>query len=210
MITFKKIIVPIVDTLGKVHLPYVDKRFNLDHYSMVKNILDGHEYAIGLVSTSGHFSNLMIKAANIFCKDKRKFKTKRTHSFIICNGRVIEATSKGLRECSLLKAIGQRDYVTIRIPNESFIPKVVQEGACFYLEKRIEEDSVKNISYDVEHDITNDRKLDCSESIYASLKFGYERVGQKEKITEVERFGILTWTPADAEFSKLFKTVYEN
>lgn len=205
------------NTIGKLSLPFVDKKFNLRDYFKIEKELSKLDvpFAIAIVTTYGHGSNLLIRFTNFLSKDKRKRKSRKTHALAIVetkNGkfRAVESIGKGVQEVTLLSAIGQRDEVKIRIPDKRYINDMVATFALGYINEVARRDEVKNIAYDSDHDLLNSDRYNCSELIFHALEHGYKRSGQASMIKIVERAGKKTWSPVDAEFSKLFRDLYDS
>lgn len=204
-------------TLGSWSLPYVDKKFNLNHYFQIESKLSELRvpFAIGVVTTYGHGSNILIKIAQMISKDKRKRKSKKTHALAIVetkNGkfRTAEEMGPGLQEVTLLSSIGQRDEVLIRVPNPRLVNDQVCSYALEYIRKVLAIDRMKNIEYDNDHNLESDERMDCSELIYHALNYGFKKAGQKSLIKTVNRGGKKSWAPVEAQFSELFVDVYDS
>lgn len=205
------------NTVGQISLPYVDKKFNLNHYFEIEKELAKLEvpFAIAVVTTYGHGSNILIKLAQILSKDKRKRKSNKTHALAIVetrNGkfRTVEAIGNGIQEVTLLSSIGQRDEIKIRVPNKSLVNNQVCEFALDYIRQVARRDDQENIAYDLEHDLLDPKRYDCSELIFHALNYGFEMAGQKTLTKTVKRAGKVSWAPVEAEFSKLFVDLYDS
>ena len=205
------------NTIGEWSFPWVEKKFNLNHYFAIERELAKLEvpFAIAVVTTYGHGSNLLIKGAQLLSKDKRKRKSNKTHALTIVdtkNGkfRTVEAIGNGIQEVSLLSSIGQRDEVKIRIPNKSLVNDQVCKFALDYIRQVARRDDQENIAYDLEHDLLDPKRYDCSELIFHALNYGFEMAGQKALTKTVTRGGKLSWAPVEAEFSKLFVDLYDS
>ena len=217
-------------TIGEMSLPFVDKEFNLDDYFQIEEMIRdlSNPFVVGIVKTKGHGSNLLIQGAQFFSKDKRKRKGEVTHALAhigIFNGfkhRVVESIGGGIRECSLLKAIGQRDIVVLRKPNPRLVNDMVCKHAIEYIKEVAKRDAIRNIKYDNGHDysiITMEElkdyskenvKFDCSETVMQALEHGFRMTSQASIIKMVKRGGKSTWTPADILYSDLFITIYDS
>lgn len=219
----KKIVQNLMAFIGKtsahIHMPYNRKKLDLNKYfELEKKLRDSLSvpFAIGLVSTDGEASNIFIKAANLFASNKKKSKSKITHSFayIDCiNGykhRVAEMTVNGFIINPLLSAIGQRDNVIIRVPNELLMPESVRRYAKDYLLGLAKKDEEGNIEYDFNHDNKDSEKMDCSEMIFLALKYGYEKADIRFPMMMETRLGYEAITPTDLEYSDLFVTIYDS
>ena len=217
-------------TIGEWHLPFVDKEFNLGDYFQIEEMIRdlSNPFVVGGVKTKGHGSNILIQTAQLFSKDKRKRKGEVTHALAhigIHNGfrhRVVESIGEGIRECSLLKAIGQRDIVILRKPNPRLLNDTLCRHAIEYIQAVADRDAVQNIKYDNDHDysvITMEElkdyskenvKFDCSETVMQALEHGFRMTGQASIIKMIKRGGKSTWTPADLLYSDLFVTIYDS
>lgn len=205
------------NTLGQWSFPWVEKKFNLNHYFGIERELAklNVPFAISVVTTYGHGSNVLINFAHKLSKDKRKRKSKITHALSIIetrNGkfRVAEAMGPGIQEVSLLSAIGQRDEVKIRVPNPKLMNDQVCSFALEYLRKVLAVDRAKNIPYDLEHDLMDPERYDCSELIFHAVSYGFEKAGQLNLLKPVSRAGKKSWAPVEAEFSELFIDIYDS
>lgn len=205
------------NTLGQWSFPYVEKKFNLNHYFKIEQELSklNVPFAIGVVTTYGHGSNILIHGAQLISKEKRKRKSNITHALTIIetrNGkfRTAEAMGPGIQEVSLLSSIGNRDEVKIRIPNPMLMNDMVCSHALDYIKRVLAVDRAKNIAYDVEHDLMDPERLDCSELIFHAVSYGFEKAGQKNLLKVVNRAGRKSWAPVEAEFSELFIDIYDS
>lgn len=205
------------NTLGQWSLPYVEKKFNLNHYFKLEKELAKLEvpFAIGVVTTYGHGSNLLIHGAQFLSKDKRKRKSNITHALAVIdtrNGkfRTVEAIGNGIQEVTLLSSIGNRDEVKIRVPNKNLVNNEVAKHALEYIRQVAERDFEENIAYDLKHDLLDQKRYDCSELIFHALNHGFEMAGQKALTKTVKRGGKVSWAPVEAEFSKLFVDLYDS
>ena len=208
-------------TIGTLHFPYVDKKFNLDHYFTIEKLIreQSHHFIVGLVKTNGHGTNLLVKIAT---RD-----SEIVHAFAhigIYKGykhRVIESVGTGIQEISLLSAIGQRDRVIPRAPNIKIIPVKVLDHAVNYCKEIAKRDSKQNIKYDNVHDYSTitygelcnynaDIKLDCSEVIMQALEHGFRKCNLHSPINRVQRGGKWTWSPLDILKSDIFTTIYDS
>jgi hypothetical protein len=204
------------NTVGEWHWPWVDKKFSLKDYFEIENKIRELDvpFVVGLVKTNGHGSNLLIGIAQSFTKDKRKRGSEITHALAhigVNKGykhRVVEAIGEGIREVSLLEAIGQRDKVILRVPNPKLLNDQVCKYAIEYLKDLADRDRELNIAYDNEHNYQNDEALDCSETIYHALSYGFEKAGHSNKVIMIERAGKKTWAPIDIRYSDLFIDLY--
>lgn len=205
-------------TLGKWHVPYNHKLFNLNDYFKIEEKLKELEvpFAIGLVTTYGNGSNLGIVLGNKLSKDKRKRKSKKTHLFIYAGSmeghkfRVVEQVGTGLQNTSLLCAIGQKDEVMIRIPNKKFIADPTSKLVIEYVSNLLDKDDVTPIPYDNAHRLDMDDTSDCSGLLWQALTYAFNELELENLLKTVDRIGIETYAPVDAEFSKLFTTIYDN
>lgn len=214
-------------TIGSWHWPWVDKSFDLsDYFETEQRIRDlSNPFVVGLVKTYGHGSNFLIRVAQCFSKDSCKDVTHALAHIGVFNGykhRVVEAIGEGIREVSLLQAIGQRDNVILKKPN----PKYLNDKCCKHIIEYIKEvakrDAVINIQYDNAHNyetITieeikdyseNNVKLDCSETIMQAIIHGLRMTGQRNYIQMKKRAGKMTWTPSDILHSELFIDFYDS
>jgi hypothetical protein len=205
------------NTIGKWSLPYVEKKFNLNHYFLIEKELSklNVPFAISVVTTYGHGSNLLISGAQKLSKDKRKRKSNITHALSIVetrNGkfRAAEAMGPGIQEVSLLSAIGQRDEVKIRVPNPKLMNDQVCSFALDYIKRVLAIDRTKNIPYDLDHDLMDPERYDCSELIFHAVSYGFEKAGQMNLLKTVSRAGKKSWAPVEAEFSELFIDIYDS
>lgn len=204
-------------TIGSWHWPFVDKKFNLNHYFEIEKELEKLPvpFAVAVVTTYGHGSNLLIRLANRLSKDPRKKKTRKTHALaIVCaeknKARTVEAIGRGIQEFTLLSSIGARDEVKIRIPNYKVMNEQVCKFALEYIESVAEVDREQNIPYDVLHDLEDPTRYDCSELIYHAINHGYDWAGQRRLTKTVVRLGQKSWSPAELEFSELFVDLYDS
>lgn len=203
-------------TFGTWHWPWVDKQFPIQDYFEIEKRIRELEvpFAVGLVKTNGHGSNILIKIGQGLSKDKRNRKCNIVHALAhigLYGGykhRVVEAIGDGIREVPLLQAVGQRDVVIIRTPNWSKLNPVVCKYAIEYLKDLADRDKEKNIAYDNAHDYYNAEALDCSETVYRALEYGFKKADQVLSISLINRGGKMTWTPADIRFSDLFIDMY--
>jgi len=203
-------------TVGKWKFPYVDKKYDLDHYFELEKRLRELDspFAVALTKGYGHGSNILIKIAQSFTSNKAKRNCKITHAIAhigINNGykhRAVEAIATGIQEVSLLKAIGQKDVVVIRVPNPKKLNSQVCKYAIEYLKNLVERDKVKNIEYDNKHDYHNDESLDCSETIYRALTYGFRMADQESSVKLINVAGKDIWSPADIRVSDLFIDLY--
>jgi hypothetical protein len=208
----------ISESIGSLSLPYIQKKFNLNHYFLIEKEIAKLEvpFAIGLVTTYGHGSNILIKAVQLISKDKRKRKSNKTHAFAIVsteNGkfRTVEAIGKGgIQEVTLLSSIGNRDELKIRVPNKGLVNNEVSKHALDYIRQVSKRDNEQNIGYDLKHDLLDPKRYDCSELIFHALNHGFEMAGQKALTKTVKRAGKISWAPVEAEFSKLFVDLYDS
>lgn len=195
---------------GSLHFPWVDKKFNLNHYFELEKELEklNVPFAVGLVSTYGHGSNLLIKLVQKLTKQTRNSKV--THAFAIIsnkknNFRVAEFIGQGLQEATLLSAIGNRDVVKILVPNE----KVSEQNARLfikYVKIVLARDAFTKIKYDLDHDINDHERYDCSELIFHAINYG---MGENV-LRPVRRMGRDTWSPADLENTEYLKLIYDS
>ena len=226
----KWIINLVSNTIGKWHFPWVDKAFNLEDYFLIEKELRDLDcpFAVGIVKTNGHGSNLLIRIVQLLSSDSRKRKSEVTHALAhigINKGykhSVVESLGDGIREVSLLKAIGQRDRVILRMPNPQFLNKKLCEHAVEYIKEVAKRDAYFNIQYDNAHNYeiipiedikdysTINVKLDCSETIMQAIEHGFKMTGQKSMIKMEMRGGISTWSPEDIHYSRLFITFYDS
>ena len=207
----------LVSTIGKISFPFVEKKFNLNHYFEIEKELAklSVPFAIGVVTTYGHGTNVLIRGAQFVSKDKRKRKSKKTHALAVIetrNGkfRTAEAIGEGVQEVSFLSSIGNRDEVKIRIPNPKLMNDQVCSFALDYIKRVLAIDLAKNIPYDVKHDLMDPKRYDCSGLIFHAIKYGYEKAGQKNLLHTVNRAGKVSWAPVEAEFSDLFIDLYDS
>lgn len=206
------------NTVAKLDWPYSHKKFNLKDYFKIEEELDKLEipFAIGLVTTYGAGSNFGIKFSNKLSKDKNKKKSKKTHLFIFINKRngykfrVAEQVGTGLQEVSLLEAVGQKDEVTIRIPNKKYIADPTASAALKYINDILDRDEVENIPYDNDHILDMNDKSDCSGLLWQALSYAFDTFDQENLLETIDRANINTYLPVDAEFSKLFNTIYDS
>jgi len=203
-------------TLGEWHWPWVDKQFKIEDYFdievMIRNLQS--PFVVGLVKTNGHGSNLLINfAQKMGGKNKGAVTTHALAHIGIYKDykhRVVEAIGEGIREVPLLKAIGQRDIVILRRPDHTRINSVVCAHAIDYLKDMAKRDAENNITYDNDHDYSNDMSVDCIETVYQALTYGFEKEGLENPIKLVDRAGKMTSSPADFELSDLFITIYDS
>lgn len=205
------------NTIGRLSFPHVEKKFNLNHYFKIEKELAKLEvpFAIAVVTTYGHGSNILIRFAHFLSKDKRKRNSKKTHALAIVettNGRfrAVEAMGEGIREVTLLSSIGGRDEVKIRVPNKGLFNDSAAKYALDYIKQVAERDVSGNIAYDLQHDLLDKKRYDCSELIFHALNHGFEMAGQKALTKTVTRGGRISWAPVEAEFSKLFVDLYDS
>ncbi len=205
-------------TFAKLKMPYNHKRFKLCDYFKIEKELDKLDipFAIGISTTYGNGSNMGIKINNLFSKDKRKRKSKKTHVFIFINQRdgykfrVAEQIGSGLHEISLLEAIGQQDELMIRVPNKKFLPDNVSSVALEYIHKLLDRDALENKEYDNTHLLDMDDSSDCSGLLWQALTYAFSELELENLLRTVERGGMETYTPVDVEFSRLFNTIYDD
>ena len=206
------------NTLGKWHMPFSHKKFNLNDYFKIEEKLKelNVPFAIGLVTTYGNGSNLGIKFSNWMSKDKRKKKSKKTHLFIYAahldgfKFRVAEQVGTGLQNSSLLEAIGQKDEVKIRIPDKRYIADPTATLATEYINNLLNIDKDTPINYDNKHVLDMDNTSDCSGLLWQALTYAFSELGLENLLETIDRLGMETFTPVDAEFSKLFTTIYDD
>lgn len=205
-------------TIAKIDFPFSHKKFKLQDYFKLEEELNKLEvpFAVGIVTTYGSGSNLGIRLSNLISKNKDKKKSRKTHAFIFINNydgrkfRVAEQVGTGLQEVSLLEAIGQRDEVTIRVPNKKFIADTTSNVAREYILDLLKQDEIENIPYDNTHALLMDNTSDCSGLVWQSLSYAFKELGQDNLLETIDRAGLETYTPVDAEFSKLFNTIYDS
>lgn len=205
------------NTIGKWSFPWVEKKFNLNHYFNIEKKISELPvpFAIAVVTTYGHGSNLLIRGAQMISKDARKRKSNKTHALAIVraeNGkfRTIEAMGPGIQEVSFLSSIGNRDEVKIRIPKYNLMNEKVCEQAIKYIKDVAERDAEKNIPYDLEHDISDPERYDCSELIFHAINHGFKMSDQPSPLKPVRRGGADSWAPVEAEFCELFEDMYDS
>lgn len=203
-------------TLGKWHWPFADKKFNLNHYFTIEKEMMKlpSPYAVAVVSTYGHGSNMLIKLIQQFSKEKEKRSSKFTHALVVVNNkdknfRVAEAIGAGLQEATLLSAIGNRDMVKILVPDYSKMPVEACNHALDYVYEVIEKNRLNRIPYDLKHNMEDPDRYDCSELVYASVNYGFKKAGLPAPLRPITRLGSKTWAPCDVEFSDLFKILYD-
>lgn len=206
----------ISNTFGTWHFPWVEKKFNMSDYFELEKRLREMEvpFVIGLVKTNGFGSNVLITIAQCLIGKTDYPSCNITHALAhigLHDGfkhRVVESIGDGVREVSLLKAIGQRDVVIIRIPNPKKLNSQVCKYAIEFLKDLADRDRKQAIKYDLQHDYDNADTLDCSETIYLALEYGFKKADQESSIKMINRAGKKSWAPADIRFSDLFIDFY--
>jgi len=203
------------NTVATWHFPFVDKKFELlDYYEIEKKLRELEvPFAVVLVNTYGHGSSIGIRLAGWI---GRRLWSKKTHVAIYIDlrkgykHRAVEAVSEGIREVPLVKAIGQRDEVLVRVPDRSLLNEAVSSKALEYIHSVLDLDDAKNIEYDFKHDLLNDETQDCAELFYNSLKYGFEKADQYFPLKPIMRAGMPTFTPVDVEKCELFVDLYDS
>jgi len=215
-------------TIGLLHLPFVDKSFPLSDYFEIEKHIRGLEspFVVGAVKINGHGSNILIGLVQSISSKGGAFKVTHALAHIgLYNGfkhRVVQSVGSGIKESSLLEAIGQRDTVVLRRPNPKVLNSKVCEHALEYLHAVAKRDAQVNIEYDNVHDyseITIEQvreysnknvKMDCSETVMQAINHGFKMTNQKSLINMVNRAGKESWAPSDLYNSKLFITFYDS
>lgn len=204
-------------TICHWHFPFVDKKFNLNHYFEIEKALQARPNALAfaVVSTDGHGSNIAVKAVQWLSKNVLKRQSKSTHALIIINNkdknfRAAEMVGAGMQETTLLSSIGNRDHVKILVPKFDKMPEDVCNQVLDYVNRHLVIDAAKNIPYDLKHDITNPRRYDCSSLCFHAINYAYKKCGIRFSLLPVKRWGQETWTPSDVEYCELFETLYDS
>lgn len=207
----------ISSTICSWHFPFVDKKFNLNHYFEIEKELmkRPNPLAFAVVSTDGHGSNLAIKFVQFLSGDKRKSQSKSTHALIIINNkdknfRAAEMVGAGMQETTLLSSIGNRDHVKILVPKFDLMPESVCDMALDFVNRYLIIDAAKNIPYDLKHDVTVPERFDCSSLVFHMVNYGFAKCGLKEPLNYVKRWRRDTWTPSDVEYCELFEVFYDS
>lgn len=211
----------LVNLIGKTlcswHFPWVDKKFNINHYFEIEKALQLRQnpLAFAVVSTDGHGSNIAIKVIQMLSSDKRKRKSKSTHALIIINNkeknfRAAEMVGAGMQETTLLSSIGNRDHVKVLVPRFDIMPEDVCNQVLDYVNRNLIIDATKNIPYDLKHDINNPERYDCSSLVFHSINYAFKKCGIRFSLNPVKRWGQDTWTPSDVEFCELFEVLYDS
>lgn len=213
----KKFLLKILDKFMYFNWPLSHKQFNLEHYPKILSEINRRnvKIGVGLVTTDGAFTNLLIRILNKMSKDKRKRKSKITHAFffLVENNdiKVVESIErKGVIKRDFLPSIGQRDLVILRTLNKKMINDKFEEKVIEYIKKVVDLDNLSDIPYDTEHNIFDQSKYDCSELIYHSLKYALKECDQHFPIEPIKRLKHPTWMPVDIQFSDLFVDFYDS
>lgn len=200
------ILVILTKLIGSIKWPYSHKKFNLKDFSIINEMIKYEPFIPILVTNYGNIgSNFLIKIAQWI--GIRKW-SKKTHVLIsIGNNRVVESSgTEGIREITLLEAIGQRDEVMIL---KSHLGKKVDENSRYFLLNLLEMDDNKAIGYDDNHDLADSSKYDCSELFFKSYNYGLKKNGIPT-LKPVRRFWRNSYSPLDVEMCKMLTIKYDS
>lgn len=178
--TFVKLLIPIIQFIGKIHLPFTSKEKLMSNYYEIESLL---QHGDVILSTSyGHLSNII---------NPSKWK----HALMYVGKEnnipyIIEAVGEGVVKKSLAQWLSSKDEICILRFNEEILSPIQKIEAVNWIKKQLGK------PYDYSFDSqTNDKfkNFYCSELVYYSIKAGNPEAPIELRNTN----GIKTITPND-------------
>ena len=178
--TFVKLLIPIIQFIGKIHLPFTSKEKLMSNYYEIESLL---QHGDVILSTSyGHLSNII---------NPSKWK----HALMYIGKEnnipyIIEAVGEGVVKKSLAQWLSSKDEICILRFNEEILSSIQKIEAVNWIKKQLGK------PYDYSFDSqTNDKfkNFYCSELVYYSIKAGNPEAPIELRNTN----GIKTITPND-------------
>lgn len=178
--TFVKLLIPIIQFIGKIHLPFTSKEKLMSNYYEIESLL---QHGDVILSTSyGHLSNII---------NPSKWK----HALMYVGKEnnipyIIEAVGEGVVKKSLAQWLSSKDEICILRFNEEILSSIQKIEAVNWIKKQLGK------PYDYSFDSqTNDKfkNFYCSELVYYSIKAGNPEAPIELRNTN----GIKTITPND-------------
>jgi uncharacterized protein YycO len=178
--TFVKCLIPIIQFIGKIHLPFTSKEKLMSDYYEIESLL---QHGDVILSTSyGHLSNLV---------NPSKWK----HALMYIGKEnnipyIIEAVGEGVVKKSLAQWLSSKDEICILRFNEEILSPIQKIEMVNWIKKQLGK------PYDYSFDSQTQDKFKnfyCSELVYYAIK----SANPKAQIELRDTNGILTITPSD-------------
>jgi uncharacterized protein YycO len=178
--TFVKCLIPIIQFIGKIHLPFTSKEKIMSDYYEIESLL---QHGDVILSTSyGHLSNLV---------NPSKWK----HALMYIGKEnnipyIIEAVGDGVVKKSLAQWLSSKDEICVLRFRDSILDATQKLNATLWIREQLGK------PYDYSFDSQTQDKFKnfyCSELVYYSIKSS----NPEAKIDLRDTNGILTITPSD-------------